>query len=177
MQMQAEKPKIVHVVNDIKVGGVSAVLFDLLCEHKTSSFSFEIVNLSGEIDEQLKEQVSNLGVITHNLDYKFEEGFSLFDQYKKVFFKRKYRTKNDKIIHYISNLNPSVLHFHTLPRELMLGQFVIEIIKSCKLIYTDHLARVKLEEVKWASKFLLKWPLQAFYKSYFVIAVSKAVDS
>lgn len=174
--MKREKIKVIHVVNDIKVGGVSVVLFDLLSQSKSSPFLFEIVNLSGVIDKQLKEMLFNLDIRVHNLTYKFEEDFSLISQFKKAIFKRKYFEKNKEIINYISKLKPTILHFHSLPRELMIGQFVAKT-EQCKLIYTDHLARVKLEEIKWISKFLLKWPLKSFYKGYYVIAVGQPVES
>ena len=166
--------KVVHVVNDLIVGGVSSVLFDLVKNSKTSKFKYEIINLSGNYDESVISLFKQLEIKVHNLDYKFEPGYGLIDQYKKAIRKSKYRTENLRIIKYIANLEADILHFHTLPRELMLGREVNKIRRSI-LVFTDHSTRLKKSEMKKVSVRLVRYPFKQFYKNYHVIAVSSSV--
>lgn len=165
---------VVHVVSDMVVGGISSVLLDLLKNNYSSNFKYEIVNLSGKFDQEIIQRFESMNINVHNLYYKFENGYSLFDQFKKAFCISNYKRTNKSIIYFLRDLNPMILHFHTLPRELVLGKFVAQLI-HCKLIYTDHLARIKFHEIKKISKYLISIPFRKFYSGYYVIAVGPAV--
>ena len=169
------KTKILHIVNDFAMGGVSSVLLDLVKNHKVSNFNYEIVNLSGKGDKSVVEQFNLLNIKIYNFNYQFSAGYSLLNQFEKAFLKKKFLKKNEKIITSITELKSDILHFHTLPRELMLGH-AIQKNSNCKLVYTDHLTRVKLIDIKKISKILLPIPFQSFYKGYYVIAVGTAVE-
>lgn len=170
------KIKVLHVINDLKMGGVCTVLFNILKNCNSKQYSYEILNLSGFEDSEMKILYNSLEIKRYNLAYKFEEGYSLFHQFKKAFFKKSYLYENRQTIKFIENLNPDILHFHTLPRELMLGRG-IQTKTSCKLVFTDHSKRVNKAELNFFSKLLIDFPFRSFYRSYNVIAVSKSVES
>jgi glycosyltransferase involved in cell wall biosynthesis len=168
------KRKVIHIVNDLKVGGITTLLYDILKNNTDSSFEYEIINLSGESDTHILQLFYGLRINIHKLNFAFEGGYSLLDHFKKSLFRITYLKKNRSIIDYILKLSPDILHFHTLPRELILGHAVSKTIK-CKLVVTDHLARLKKEEIKYISRFLLRIPFYLYYNNYHVIAVSSAV--
>jgi glycosyltransferase involved in cell wall biosynthesis len=128
------------------------------------------VNLTGTGDLKIIEQFNKIDVEIINLNYSFENGYTLLDQFKKAFFPR----GNREIISEIVSLKPTILHFHTLPAELKIGREVQKFF-SCKLVFTDHSTRVKGTEISLISKMLLKIPFKRFYRGYNVIAVSKSV--
>ncbi|MDP2388222.1 MAG: glycosyltransferase family 4 protein [Bacteroidota bacterium] len=168
------KKKVVHIINDLRMGGVSSVLYSLVKDHKNSTYSYEILNLSGIQEPEMLKLFESTGIAMHCLNYQFEDGYGLKDQFKKAFLIRKYMKKNQGIVDFIANLKADVLHFHTLPRELMLGRIAAKKAK-CELVFTDHSMRISSNEIKKISKLLIRYPFREFYRNYNVIAVSDSV--
>ncbi|MCD6067378.1 MAG: glycosyltransferase family 4 [Bacteroidetes bacterium] len=168
------KKKVLHIVNDLRIGGVSSVVLNLVRDPANSRYRYEIVNLSGAAYPDVLDLFRNSGITIHNFKYVFEDGYGLKDQFRKAFGEKKYLGKNAELIRSIQNLEADILHFHTLPRELMLGRAAAKGNESL-LVYTDHLTRIRKKEIKNISKLLVPFPFKQFYKKYHVIAVSKTV--
>ncbi|MFM7176250.1 MAG: glycosyltransferase [Bacteroidota bacterium] len=166
--------RVIHVVSDFCMGGVSAVVFDLVKNYKSSSYEYHIVNLSGGGDEAVINRFRSLGIPIHQVPYSFQSGFSSIDYIKEAFGVGKFRKANKAAIDAIAQLCPDILHFHTLPRELMLGREVKRI-TNCKLVHTDHLVRLSNKDSSKIGRFLLRLPFQQFFKNYHLIAVSDSV--
>lgn len=167
--------KVLHIINDLKMGGVSSVLYNLLSNTKGNEFDYEIVNLSGVEEQSMIDLFSGLQIKIHNLNYSFEEGYTLKDYFKKAYFRGNYRQRNKGLVDFISSRDPQILHFHTLPRELLLGKMVLKK-KPVSLMFTDHTMRVNSSELRLLSKLMIRFPFREFYRGYFVIAVSNAVS-
>lgn len=168
-------PKVIHVVSDFSMGGVSMVVFDLVKNYKSSEYEYILVCLSGNGDASVKHRFAELGITIHEVKYAFQSGFSISEYFKEAFGFTHYRKKNQAAIDYIARLKPDILHFHTLPRDLMLGREVMRI-WPCLLVQTDHLARLGKRDSHPISRFLLRIPFIHFYKRFHVIAVSDAVN-
>lgn len=166
--------KVVIVVNNLNVGGVSSLIFQLIKHTASSKFRYEIVNLGKSEDKLLVEQIRTQQIPLHHLEYQYINGYSVVDYFKKAYFKRSFIDENKGIIDKIVSLEPDILHFHTLPHELLLGQEVNKI-TNCKLVYTDHTYRIDSSAVNPVSKALIKFPFREFYRGYDVIAVSVSV--
>ncbi len=166
--------RVVHVVSDFCMGGVSAVVYDLVKNYKSSSYEYHIVNLSGGGDEAVINRFQSLGIPIHQVAYSFQSGFSSIDYIKEALYVNKFRKANKTAIDSIAQLGPDILHFHTLPRELMLGREVKRK-TNCKLVHTDHMVRLGSKDSSKFGRFVLRLPFQQFFKNYHLIAVSDSV--
>ena len=166
--------RVIHVVSDFCMGGVSAVVYDLVKNYKSSLYEYHIVNLSGGGDDAVINRFKNLGIPIHNVQYSFQSGFSSIDYIKEAFGVGKFRKANKAAIDAIAQLSPDILHFHTLPRELMLGREVKRK-TNCKLVHTDHQVRISSNDSSLMGRMLLRIPFQQFFKNYHLIAVSDEV--
>jgi glycosyltransferase involved in cell wall biosynthesis len=156
------------------MGGVSAVVYDLVKNYKSSLYEYHIVNLSGGGDDAVINRFKNLGIPIHHVQYSFQSGFSSIDYIKEAFGVGKFIKANKAAIDAIAQLSPDILHFHTLPRELMLGREVKRKV-NCKLVHTDHLVRLSSKDSSKIGRLLLRFPFQQFFKNYHLIAVSDSV--
>jgi len=168
------KKRIVHIINDLRMGGVSSVLYSLIKDHEKSKYTYEILNLSGIEEPAMLALFNSTGILMHRLNYKFEDGYSLKHQFKKAFLVADYVKRNRLVLKAIKDLNADILHFHTLPRELMLGRLAMQN-KKCELVFTDHSMRISSKEIGFISKLLIRYPFRVFYRKYHVIAVSQSV--
>ena len=112
------KLKVLHIVNDLCLGGVSSVLYQLVKEHKKSKYECIILNLSSTGDEKIVKQFEQLKIQIHNAHYFFTDGYSLIDQYKKAYFYKSCFVKNVPTLNIIKEINPTIIHSHVLPFEL-----------------------------------------------------------
>ncbi|MFN5324353.1 MAG: glycosyltransferase [Bacteroidota bacterium] len=166
--------KVIHIVSDLSMGGVSNVVYDLVKNYKSSHYSYSVINLSGRGDSSVIQKFSVLGIEVVSLNYTFQNGFSLLDYCKEAFFQSGFKSANSYAIQKIVSLKPDILHFHTLPRELILGREVCKK-HQCKLYHTDHLVRLTRGEGSWISRLLIRIPFAIFYSGFHVVAVSNAV--
>ncbi len=166
--------KIVHVVAGLSMGGVSNVVFDLVKNYKSSAYEYVLVNLSGTGDTAVIEKFKSLGVRVVDVPFEFQKGFSLIDYFRESLFTKNIRKQNRDAFDAIIALKPDLLHFHTLPRELLFGKLVALQI-GCPLVYTDHLARISKHEGSFLSRFLIRFPFIRFYSGCHVVAVSNSV--
>ena len=166
------KTRIVHVVSGLSMGGVSNMVFDLLKNCKSSNYEYLLVNLSGQGDESVVARLLNIGVRIENIPYEFQKGYSLIDYFKEAFFYGKNR--NQVAFDTVKSLKPDMLHFHTLPRELLFGKRVAKA-TGCELVYTDHTARIRKKDGSVVTRFLIRFPFMKFYSNCHVVAVSNPV--
>ncbi len=170
--------KILHVVNNLSFGGTTGVILQILPLNNLRSnneYYYEIINISGKASASVLHELNAFQIPHHNLKYTFQKRYDSLSYLLKAFFPVFSFYKNKRIIKKIIEINPDVLHFHTLPSELMIGKKVQKKI-PCKLVYTDHSSRVNKDEVGKVSLFLLKIAFKQFYKNYHLVSVSKAVD-
>lgn len=166
--------KIIHVVAGLPMGGVSNVVFDLLKNYKSSAYEYVLVNLSGTGDDAVIDKFKDLGVPIISVPFVFQKGFSLIDYFRESIFTQTIRNQNQVAFDVITALKPDLLHFHTLPRELLFGKWVARQC-DCELVYTDHLARISKQEGSFLSRFLIRFPFIRFYSGCHVVAVSNSV--
>jgi glycosyltransferase involved in cell wall biosynthesis len=166
--------KIVIVVNNLNVGGVCSLVSQLTRDPSSGKYRYEIVNLGKSEDSAFLEQIKSLQIPVHQVNYSYVPGYSVIAYFRKAFFKRRFLEHNVNVIDKLIELKPDILHFHTLPHELLLGQ---EVSKKCDcvLVYTDHTRRIDPSEINPVSRALIKFPFQEFYRGYNVIAVSESV--
>jgi glycosyltransferase involved in cell wall biosynthesis len=168
------KPLVIHIVNNLYVGGISSVLYSLLKDHQTSEYKYLIVNLSGNHDIDTIKKFKELEVEIFSYNFKNDFGYKIIDHIKQVFFIGNKISKNEKIINAIIALKPSIIHFHTLPIDLFIGR-VIKTKLRCELVYSDHAARIKKYELSWIKRKVLSWFFIQYYKEFNIIAVGMAV--
>lgn len=168
------KIKIGFVANDLTVGGVSAVLINLCNKLDKETYEIHLILLSSDVK---MEEVIPLSseVKKHIFQYRFSDKYSLLEYLKTAFNSKKTSINAAEVLKEISALKLDILHFHTLPRQLKIGQLAQKNNPQLKLVYTDHLTRLSKADYNWYQKPLLEMAYRRFYKNYNLIAVSKAV--
>lgn len=168
------KIKIGFIANDLSVGGVSAVLINLCNRLNKELYEVHLLLLSAN---QKMETIVPLdsSVHKHIFDYPFSDNYSLLSYFKAAFNKKITLAKSAPVLNKIADLNIDILHFHTLPRQLVIGQLAKKANKNLSLIYTDHLVRLEDSGYSWYQKLALEFAHKRFYSNYHVIAVSNAV--
>ena len=169
-----QKLRIGFVVNNLIVGGVSKVLISLCNSLDINKYDIYIFILSN--DTQMEKYIQlNSNVNRYIFNYSFKNSYTSISYLKSAFLKSDTKIRAKKIIEGITKLNLDVLHFHTLPRQLPIGQLILKKNPKIKLIFTDHSVRISAIEYKTHQKFLLKIAYSRFYKNFNIIAVSKKV--
>ncbi len=169
-----EKPRIGFVVNNLTVGGVSKVLIQLCNALSQDGYSVHLIILSNDLG---MEDICPLDtkVKKYVFDYDFSYDYSLLAYLNNSYFQGRTIGKAKKVIEQIKQLKLDILHFHTLPRQLMIGILAKKQIQQLQLVFTDHLFRISKEDYKWHQRQLLALAYRKLYKHYHLIAVSEAV--
>lgn len=171
----ANRLRVLHIVNNLHIGGTTSVLIKLLQETPSSNqFEYLVLNLSGKCDDSVLSEINQIGIKIYNFNFNFSEKFSSVSYLYRALFLSNLFGSNKSVIQLIVDLRPDIIHAHTLPSELNIGKVVKRKLK-CKLVYTDHSARVNKNEISLVSAFLLKIAFKKFYQNYNVIAVSESV--
>jgi len=166
--------KIGFIVNNLVVGGVSKVLIDL-CNHlPKEKFEIHLLVLSSE-QEMLKQMSLNENVKIHTFKYDFNQSYSLYSYLKNSFYLKGSAARAQPVIEKALALNLAILHFHTLPRQLVIGILARKKIPHLKLVFTDHLVRFPKGQYRLYQKNLLAIAYNKLYRECYVITVSKAV--
>jgi len=168
------KTRIAFVANDLVIGGVSKVLISLCNTLDAARYDVHLILLS---DKTEMENILplNTSVKRHLFNYEFLEDFTLKSYLKVAFIKQHNIKRASFIVHKILNLRLDILHFHTLPRQLFIGQLVKAEQPSLQLVFTDHLVRLSESNFNWYQKKLLEVAHRKFYKNYHIISVSDTV--
>lgn len=167
--------KLGFIANDLAVGGVSSVLINLCNQLPSSLFEIHLILLSKETP---MEQIIplNESINKHFFDYPFNTNYSLLTYLKSAYFKKETELRAKSVLNKIKELKLDILHFHTLPRQLTIGQIAKKQNPKLRLVFTDHLVRISDGEYKKHQSALLTIAYKKLYANYNVIAVSKAVQ-
>lgn len=167
------KINITYVVNDMKMGGVAKVVFDICSGLDPQHYNTTILSLSKDLtylsSYKLPEYVK---VIT--CEYIHDENYSLRSYIGLVLNKKAYIERTKHIIQILIHLNPKILHFHTHMKEMTIGILAQNRIK-CQLVHTEHLYRKILTDSP-LKNILLKQAIRSLYRKYHLIAVSKNIE-
>lgn len=169
------KIKLAFVVNNLVVGGVSKVLIQLCNSLDVEKYDVHLIVLSEDLSMEeiipLKDEVRK-----HCINYPFLESYSLISYLKAAFLPSQTKSRAAKVLSLIEDISPDILHFHTLPRQLIIGHLALQKDPNIKLVFTDHGVRISKDDgYRFYQKYLLLLALKKFYRGYHLVAVSKAV--
>jgi glycosyltransferase involved in cell wall biosynthesis len=169
------KKKICFIANNLTVGGVSNVLIRLCNRLNSKQYDIHLILLSDDLSMEkilpLKGHIKK-----HIIPYEFDLDYSLKGYLKSAYFNKGTEVRAANILKKINEINPNILHFHTLPRQLKIGQIAKANHPRLKLIFTDHLVRFTTKEYKKHQYLLLALAYKKYYKGYNLVSVSKAVQ-
>ncbi len=172
--MNHQRIHVVHVLNELDYGGVTKVVLDVCSDGDHAIYEYTIVCLS-ERTQMLKDHPLPGHIRVLHFNYRFSESYSMFSFLKYAMVPGKTKEAAKEVIEAIISLKPDILHFHTLPRELMIGKLLQSKINS-PMIYTDHVLRFNENELNSLRRNVLAGIFRIFYSGYHVIPVSKSVQ-
>lgn len=171
--MNKEK-RIAIVVNTLAVGGVSKVVVQLCNSFPADSFELHLILLSPNT-QMLDIMPLRKDIKIHFINYEFSSDYSLSSYLKDAFIEKRFEQKSKEFIEIVSSLELNILHFHTLPRQLMLGILAKKRFPDIRLIYTDHSLRISPDAYQKHQRVLLALAYRKLYKHYHLVAVSKSI--
>lgn len=172
---QAKKVSIGFVVNNLVVGGVSNVLINLCNQFNVERYSVHLIVLSQNTPmEDIIPLEKHVNKVT--FDYEFSDDYSLLAYLKNSFDYSNTEKRASQLIETIMQLELDILHFHTLPRQLVIGILAKRKQPQLQLVYTDHTYRIDKTEYNWYQLFFLKLAYQRLYREYHLVSVSPTVS-
>lgn len=170
-----KKIKIAYILDNLVIGGVSRVVLNLCNNLDLNKFDIHLIVLSDQMN-MLEIAELNPNIKVHNLNYEIEKSYSLISYLKNSFLISKTKQNNIGLFNLIVNLDLDILHFHTVPRKLVIGVIAKKYNSQLKLVYTDHSVRISKNQYKFHQIVLLSIAYQKLYKHYDIIAVSNQVS-
>lgn len=165
------KLKIVHLVNDLGLGGTTKVVVDL-CKNFNSDHDISVVALSQETKvANSSDWPKNVKVISFN--YQYDVDYSLVRYFTLFFWRRITYNRSREIIKCIEGIQPDVLHCHLQPRELLIALSMR--LNNTRFLFTDHSVRLKNGQYPSINTYFLSWIYRKIYSHFDVVAVSKSV--
>ncbi len=171
-----EKIKIGFVVNNLVVGGVSKVLIDLCNRLSQEKYEIHLLILSRQV-EMLDFFPINNNIDIHYFDYQFINDYSLKSYLKNSFDFNTTEIRAEAVLIKIRELSLDILHFHTLPRQLVIGVLAKKENLRLQLVFTDHMLRIHKDDYKLHQRILLAIAYRKLYQEFHLIAVSKSVEN
>lgn len=169
-----DKISIGFVVNNLVVGGVSTVVLNLCNSLEQKKYDIHLIVLSSE--NQMEEIIPLKKHVKKTvIEYEFSTGFSLLDYLDNSFNLNSTHKRARKVLTLIANLNLSILHFHTLPKQLAIGILAKKENKKLQLVFTDHSVRFTEKDYRFYQRFILSIAYRKLYRQYNLIAVSPTV--
>ena len=166
--------KVVFILNDFNVGGTSKVVYDMLQGYDYSRFEIVIILLA-KGTSFLDSKNLDPSIKIHELNYHFDTSYSLRRYIKLSIFKKIIRARAAEIIEMVKKLSPDIVHFHTQPRELIIGRLIQKRLNKVKLVYTDHSFRIGTSEYSFLNRYLLSLVYKYYYWPFHTIAVSRGI--
>jgi glycosyltransferase involved in cell wall biosynthesis len=159
--------KIALILENNLPGGVSTVVSTILNSNK---FDFIIISLS--------KPTSNI-IFKRDILYVenfYVERYTTIQYFLDIICKKRYFKKtSQKIIKLCIDNNVSILHFHTHPRYLHLGNLIIGTAPNLKLLWTEHSFRIRhLQNSSFSTKLFIFLYRKSF-KHFNSIFVSKYI--
>ena len=167
--MNNQKSKLIYVVNSLSVGGVTE-LVKSTCNKLSKDFNLTIVSLENDSSGLRKD--NEIPVKYFNIRPEFK--YSSYNYFQDMVFGNTMKKNYQKVIDYLIEKKPDIIHFHTLPRFLKIGVLVKQK-TPCKLIFTDHSVRIGSSEYNPVIRMILGIIFKQAYKHYNLIFVSKPV--
>ncbi len=164
------KIKILYVVDNLAVGGVTEVVKNTINKHD-SKYTVKLISLSDNISGWDNDLCIELIVFKSQVKYNYR----LRDYFIETFISDKIYKDYNNVIDFIVKEKPDIIHFHTLPRFLKIGLIVKKQIKV-KLVYTDHLVRISPNDYNTIIRHILGFIYRKMYRQYNLIFVSKEVQ-
>ncbi|HEX8515670.1 MAG TPA: glycosyltransferase [Bacteroidia bacterium] len=164
------KTKIIHLVDDLGIGGTQKVVLDICSSANLDKYEVSIFTLNNNSD-LLKAYTLSPAIKIQAFTYSYSEDFSLLGYFKHLFIPWTISKKARPIIEAVKKEKPDIVHMHTIMRELRIGLMIREA-TACKLIFTQHLALLKINPFSFS---LLKLLLRKVLMHYNLIAVSGVI--
>jgi glycosyltransferase involved in cell wall biosynthesis len=166
--------KLCNVVNGLSVGGVTKVLFDTILKLDADKYEISVISLSSNTEVLSQIQLpDHIKLILCN--YEFDKDYSLKRYLLTCLIPYFTKKKATNFLKQVVEIDPDILHFHTLPRELMLGVIAKKKLKNSHLIFTDHTLRISQIQYSDIKSRLLALAYRNLYRKYNIISVSKSV--
>ncbi|MCR9253795.1 MAG: glycosyltransferase family 4 protein [bacterium] len=169
-----KKVKVCYVINDLSIGGAPKVLYSILKDIDYEIFEVSIIVLSSNL-ELLDNYNIHESIDIYEFEYLFDSDYSLRRYLQLCFSPRLTEGRASEIIECIVKIAPDILHFHTQPRELMIG-IIAHKKHSMELVYTDHTMRINPADSTYIKRNLLALSYKTLFRHYHVISVSKSVQ-
>ena len=151
------------------IGGVSNVIKNIINDSVEENFEFTIISLS---NTPKQDYLVNYAFISFGIDE--DSNYSLYRYAQYAIFKSITKQRYSEVINFINKLNPDIIHFHTNPRQLMIGHLVDKELRS-RLLFTDHSLRLGSNSPSKIKRDLLGLVYKWYYKHFDVTAVSAIV--
>jgi glycosyltransferase involved in cell wall biosynthesis len=167
--------KVLHVVSNLGLGGVTRVVTDICNNADFNRHEVSIVSLrehegaNSIVGGGLRPRVK-----VYTIDYNCDYEYSLPAFFKAAFLDSTVCRNAQDFLRVVCSVRPDVLHFHTLPRELNLGPIARRTC-GCSLVYTDHSVRISDGEYKPHVQVLLSFIYRRLYRPFHLITVSSSV--
>jgi glycosyltransferase involved in cell wall biosynthesis len=163
--------KLIYVVNDLCVGGVTELVKNTTYE---LSKKYEIIIVS--LGDNMSGWDNENDIRIKCFDVKIEYEYSLFAYFQDMVIGESITTPFKKVITYVAEQKPDILHFHTLPRFLKIGIAIKKQI-HCQLVFSDHLVRIGSNEYSPTIRLLLGLIYRHVYRPYHLIFGCIAVEN
>ncbi|HRG38056.1 MAG TPA: glycosyltransferase [Bacteroidia bacterium] len=171
--IQQKKEHIAFVINSLKVGGTEKIVVESCNNLDFTKYDVTIVCLS---EHDASNSILDVTPLAKNINvvyfsYYFNADYSLLG-YFKLFFNTSSHSTLKPVVDYLNTLKPQIVHFHTSPRELMIGTFLKYKVKK---IFTDHTLRILPDQYGKIKTWLLILFFKRLYKHYDIITVSHQI--
>lgn len=168
--MGTRKIKVIHLVNDLGIGGTQRVVLDICSSADLEKYDVSVYSLS-DCKDLLKtyDLDHSIGIKTFASDADFD--FSYWAYLKRALWPSSSLPKMRRIVDEVIEICPDILHVHLVSRDLNLGILIREK-TGCELLYTQHLANFPTESLGTR---LLGNILGLTFRQYHLIAVGRSV--
>jgi glycosyltransferase involved in cell wall biosynthesis len=167
------KIEIAYIINSFSIGGSEKVLVQTCNNLDQTKYSINVLVLSPYDPKNsiLNVAALNEKVKVHYFNYTFSENYSLPSYLKLAYFKP-LPDNATQVLDFLRALKPSIIHFHTSPRELVLKDHLKF---KTRFVFTDHSLRITEQEYGVARSKLLAFAFSKLYRSVNTIAVSPLI--
>lgn len=164
------KTKIVYIVNSLGIGG-SEKIVESLVNGIYKNFEISIFCLKAKNNHSKLISIHNSAKI-YFFDDVIKINYNIWSYLQLAFFNFNYKANLKPILLILNEINPDIIHFHTHPKDIIIGRFYRKMKPSVKLIYTDHSSRYKAITLGFRHQLFLIC-IRLIYYYYSQIFISK----
>lgn len=172
VQRSAPPIRVLHVVDNLDVGGVREVLLDLLSRHSDERLKLGVLTLSGDLAQA--ERLLPPHVTPLSAPYRRAYPYGILSYLSDGVLMQSARRHGRDVLQEIESFAPDILHFHTHPRDLGLG-VIAQRLRPMALVFTDSLVRIRPGDYSAPSRFLLRFSYRRLYRHFHVISCGPVV--